>query len=361
VSANAGNTVTLVGPLPPPYGGISVHLLRLQGRLRDRGWRVRTLAAGRERPTEGDHDAYLGNSPLRHARGALRELEGVVHVHNRLSLHSSILCSCARRKGLPLVLTLHAEPRKMLSRRGGVDRFLAHSVRLADRVIAVNDHVADAVRDYAAPGKITVLPAYLPPSAADDQGLDAAAERWLAANDRPVATLAIYRVLPPVYGSRDIYGIDLVTRAVERMASTPFRLALLLSNEPAGGPERQYLDEHVARLRARLGDDLGVFSGVYAPPVLARSSVFLRPTLADGDSVAVREALDLGVPVLASDVVARPEGVHVHEAGDASGLAELWERLLRGELGSPQATGGPADRVAETIAAIYEELSSVAA
>jgi hypothetical protein len=37
--------------------------------------------------------------------------------------------------------------------------------------------------------------------------------------------------------------------------------------------------------------------------------VYLRTTRTDGDAVSVREALDAGVPVIASDVVKRPVGV----------------------------------------------------
>ena len=41
-------------------------------------------------------------------------------------------------------------------------------------------------------------------------------------------------------------------------------------------------------------------------PVLRLTDVLLKPTNTDGDAISVREALYLGVPVVASDVVERP-------------------------------------------------------
>ena len=39
------------------------------------------------------------------------------------------------------------------------------------------------------------------------------------------------------------------------------------------------------------------------------TKLFIRATTTDGDSVSLREALYFGAPILASDVVPRPDGV----------------------------------------------------
>jgi hypothetical protein len=60
--------------------------------------------------------------------------------------------------------------------------------------------------------------------------------------------------------------------------------------------------------------------------VLATCGVFLRPTAWDGDSVIVREALDAGARVVASDTAPRPVGVEL-AALDATAVAVA---LVRG-------------------------------
>jgi glycosyltransferase involved in cell wall biosynthesis len=56
--------------------------------------------------------------------------------------------------------------------------------------------------------------------------------------------------------------------------------------------------------------------------VMKRSSVFLRSTMVDGDSISVREALFLGLPAVVSDTPFRPGGVIQFRKGDAVDMAE---------------------------------------
>ena len=62
-------------------------------------------------------------------------------------------------------------------------------------------------------------------------------------------------------------------------------------------------------------------------------TVFVRPTYTDGDSISVREALALRVPVVASDAAYRPQGVLRFTAGNAD---DFVKKLLR-VLGDPSA------------------------
>jgi glycosyltransferase involved in cell wall biosynthesis len=72
---------------------------------------------------------------------------------------------------------------------------------------------------------------------------------------------------------------------------------------------------------------------------MAQCSVFVRPTYFDGDAASVREALALGVPVVASDVGGTKDAVvHGQTAllapdRDPEALADCVVRILRdGEL-----------------------------
>ena len=55
---------------------------------------------------------------------------------------------------------------------------------------------------------------------------------------------------------------------------------------------------------------------------MAACDVFVRPTLADGDSVSVREALALGRKVVATAVGHRPADVLLVPPGDDGALAD---------------------------------------
>jgi glycosyltransferase involved in cell wall biosynthesis len=62
--------------------------------------------------------------------------------------------------------------------------------------------------------------------------------------------------------------------------------------------------------------------------IVATSDLFVRPTLADGDAISVREALALGRPVVASDVGTRPRNVSTFPAGNAAACAEVIFHVL---------------------------------
>ena len=66
--------------------------------------------------------------------------------------------------------------------------------------------------------------------------------------------------------------------------------------------------------------------------------LFVRPSKDDGDSVAVREALSLGVAIVASDVVRRPDEVHLYPSGDTATLGDRLQECLRTEARSAAST-----------------------
>ena len=68
--------------------------------------------------------------------------------------------------------------------------------------------------------------------------------------------------------------------------------------------------------------------------VLQRAQVFLRTTRYDGDALSVREALALGVPVVATRTALRPAGPRLVDVGDRRGL----DAAIRECLAEPDAT-----------------------
>ena len=73
--------------------------------------------------------------------------------------------------------------------------------------------------------------------------------------------------------------------------------------------------------------------GALAPDVtlsvMNQLSVLLRPTYFDGDSVSVREAVALGIPVVASDTGYRPDSVTLFKVGDCGDLCLHLESALQ--------------------------------
>ena len=87
---------------------------------------------------------------------------------------------------------------------------------------------------------------------------------------------------------------------------------------------------------------------------MARSAAMLRATSWDGDSVSVREAIDLGVPVVASNNGLRPPQVRCYAPENLDDcVAQLLESIRKGPLASRDA-GAPAAGNIEQVMALYE-------
>ena len=81
--------------------------------------------------------------------------------------------------------------------------------------------------------------------------------------------------------------------------------------------------------------------------LMSACDVFLRPTLADGDSISVREALSLGAPVVASRVGARPAGAMLFRPGDLEEMLAAVELALAAKRNNPPQAAGSMDRLME--------------
>jgi glycogen(starch) synthase len=115
-------------------------------------------------------------------------------------------------------------------------------------------------------------------------------------------------LLLAVGGDRDTYGVDFVLDSISemRMAGSEINLTAVLYG-PAESDEALFRD--LARypwVRVLTQQSPSAFSRE-----LSISTAVLRPTITDGDSLLIREALSHGVRVLASDVVPRPCGVEL--------------------------------------------------
>jgi glycosyltransferase involved in cell wall biosynthesis len=62
--------------------------------------------------------------------------------------------------------------------------------------------------------------------------------------------------------------------------------------------------------------------------VMARAAVLVRASDFDGDANTVKEAMLLGVPVLATDLPGRPPGLELVARGDFRALGEKLRRML---------------------------------
>ena len=250
--------------------------------------------------------------------------------HNPKSWLVALVCGIAAQFGPAATLTLHS---------GGVPAYLNSGserrkliARMAclmySRVVCVNAEISRVIADLGVPGnRLEIAPAFLPveaPSVAVPEEV----EKWIERHS-PVLSAAMF--------FRPEYGFDLLVEALRELKATHREIGCVVM----GHGERS--DEALALVRrAGLADAMLLVGDVdheQCLALMARSDVFVRPTLMDGDSISVREALALGVPVVASNVGTRPEGTQLFQAGNARELVKQLENAISGNSPSPRARG----------------------
>ncbi len=238
--------------------------------------------------------------------------------HNPKSWTIALACGVAAQFGPAATLTLHSgvAPTYIRTSPRWMRRLIQFACVLYSQVVCVNDEIAGAVTDLGiGREQIRITPAFLPIEA-PNVVVPAEIESWLAQHS-PVVSAAMF--------FRPEYGFDLLVEAASRLKQQYPRMGCLVM----GGEDR----EEAAALAAKRGlKDVMFLAGdlnhELCLALMARSAVFVRPTFRDGDSISVREAVALGVPVVASDVGTRPDEVVLFEAGNVDELVEKLNCVL---------------------------------
>jgi glycosyltransferase involved in cell wall biosynthesis len=206
------------------------------------------------------------------------------------------------------IITVHGHDLQpfLESRLPLIPRVTRWSLARFDLVVAVSDEVANTLRQHLPEALITILPAYLPPmlGSPKDETSDGQPE------DRTLV-VAAYNIR--LLASGDLYGLDVALGAFERLADTDpsLRLLILLAKAPRRPRARRYLRARLESLDEQSRRRVSLKIGHSLTDNLRPGAIYLRPTRIDGDAVSIREALTLGIPVAASDVVHRPQGTRL--------------------------------------------------
>lgn len=338
-------SVLLIGPLPPPKGGISIHLYRLSRALKQRGIPFEILNESRRVNVQA---RSLRQTALPHYLRMLKQA-GVVHIHTGNPTLRLFHAIAARLCGARTLITLHSHKKMTGPRRVFRDLFVRAACRVADGTIAVSQEIVADIGVEA-----TVVPAYIEPDA-DEECVSDDVATWIAQQKESGRTIVSMNASNTAkMDGVDLYGCDLLIDALSPSAGLNNFAAIICISTI--GPDPAYLGELRSRIRSRnlesrvcIRHEDASFVGV-----LRQSDIFVRPTVTDGDSLSVREALSYGVRTVASDAAERPEGTRVFRSRDL----DHFVRCLREAANDDAPLQVHTAEFVEKILAVYHSLAS---
>lgn len=337
------------GFYPPPVGGISIYCKRLIEKLnaKETGIVMRNFAGSRSGCD------YVVDVKIR-----ILEFLKLLFVPKRL-IHAQftnfymlmLLNFCGWRH--EIVITLHN--RRLVMLDGWKRRIVCRLLKRV-RYIIYNDPAYTPLLSEKFSidvSKVVILPTYIPPADNEMKGLTHDIKGLVARHEYTLSANANRIIKNEVFG--DLYGIDQLIGLMDRLVNgQKLNAGMLFCISEVFNQD--YFDECKKRI-----DSLGLagyFHFIVQSPangfeVWAATDLFLRPTMSDMEGVSVKEALQSGTPVVASDVCTRPKEAVLYEAGNVD---SLYEKVLPLLLGKERVSYVPDVDVVNEILSLYSNV-----
>jgi glycosyltransferase involved in cell wall biosynthesis len=292
--------VILIGPYPPPFGGVSVHIQRLASLLEEHGKRVNVLNLGKR-----------GNLKYLYIFLKLffsqRSIIGIHSIDYKLSFVVRLVVFFRRHK---VLFVVHNPRTELFSKKAYKYSYLKLLKKAA--VQFVREQIKELYIEKALvkdKQSLVVFPAFLPPKL-ENEKIDKELVHYIESKKQ----LLLFYGVVHFRDNTDLYGIDMIVEVMSRLRKNypDIGMIVLLGDQTSKG---EYIMDLVTK--HEIGDSILFVDGkVEMWPLYKKSDILLRPTTSDGDAVSIREALLFGTNVIASDCVERPDGVILHKNRD---------------------------------------------
>jgi glycosyltransferase involved in cell wall biosynthesis len=276
-----------------------------------------------KRPSE--NGIYYPANGLAVAGHLLSHRYDIIHLHigGRIwARQLALALACASLPHTQLVFTFHSGgyPSSSEGRSAHPGTLRAFVLRRFDALIAVNEEIAQFFRRLGVEtSRVHVISPYL--------GFTASVQSQSCLPQQVSDFLAAHNpVLISVGGLEPEYDVSLQMKALGSIRTRHPKAGLLVAGS---GSLAEVVRKECSLLpyadHILLNGDLAHGATLQA---MQSSDIMLRTTWYDGDAISVREALQLGVPVIASDNGMRPEGTHLIPARDPDALLAMAEKIL---------------------------------
>jgi glycosyltransferase involved in cell wall biosynthesis len=325
--------VNIIGPLPPPVGGISVHIKRVKRQLISEGIECNIYnEANVENEVENVYPIYsyklfVFKIPFLKA--------DVFHFHS-ISLKMRILLGVYKLLGKKIILTVHGESLTDQIKNSNrlVKFFLLKGLRKIDQVICVNEkNTKQLINLGFSAGKLMTLPAFIKPFEEKRDIEDIPNFVWEFINTRDFVITANGCIR--FYNDEDLYGVDLLVELVYRLLKNSINISFIfvvLDIDSQNEREKKYYNDVKEKIKDyKLESNFLLYETKNTEfyPILSRSHLFIRPTNSDGYGVSIAEALHFNIPSIASDVCIRPEQTILFKSRDLNDLYNKTANVIR--------------------------------
>lgn len=342
--------VLQLGPYPPPYGGVQTNLVAIRSFLFKRGIPCAVINVTRHQKPEAD-EVYYPSSPVGVLRLLARLRYDIIHQHFGGMLTNRILAlslACTLQARAKSVMTFHSGgfPSTPEGVALGPNSFAGWVLRRFDGLIAVNAEIMDFFQKMrVSPHRARLISPYsFSPDGESSSSFPPHLGSFFASHE-PVLISA--GQLEPEYDLR--LQIEVMPRVREKFPNAGL---MLLGSGSIEKDLRQRIEAAQCTQHILLAGDIPHNATMEA---ISCSRIMLRTTWYDGDAISVREALQVGTAVIATNNAMRPGGIRLIPKSDSAALLRAIVEELQQPFSPREAAPGDESSL-QAIFDFYQDL-----
>jgi glycosyltransferase involved in cell wall biosynthesis/O-antigen/teichoic acid export membrane protein len=315
-----GKRIAILGPYPPPLGGISVHIQRVKNKFINQHNEVRVFDTMHCCAKFFIHPWYIFIS-------LLRWKPAIIYYHTAYTYHGAFefipLICAARLLRSELILVEH-DCRYLDSRSYFFKIIFAVMMRFVTQQIFMGTVTYESYKKHNIVVKqnSVIETPFLPPEENEQAFVEkypSEFDSFLAMHSPLISANAFQAVL---VHEQDLYGIewciDLVTDLKNEFPNVGFIICISKI-----GNEKFFLSMVNKIKQYKLENSIYILLGNHLYwPILKKIDLFVRPTLSDNFGISIAEALHFGKKAIASDVCRRPKDTILFKGGDKKDFFE---------------------------------------
>jgi len=297
--------LAICGPYPPPFGGISVHIYRIEKLLIK--YQIPYIIYDHYFSRK-EHVVPTNKSPFWYLKFLFKNKHKVVHFHQFFKFHFIYYFLFSYFNRSQIIVTIHSE--RLLHYPKSIKKFFFFFLKHTRNLTLIS--VSKALTNELQAQKIQAiyLPAYVPPQPENPVKLNF--------NDDKIHFLfSVSRVTKE--SSETLYDIPLIFEFLKQHKDK-FHMTFMLNKTSS---DLLYLNNLIEQYGLQKHIDL-----IYDRQLidyLPNFAFLVRTNNSDGYGVSLQEAMDMGVPAIGSDTCMRPKGTILFKTGDLKDLTQKIE------------------------------------
>lgn len=299
--------VDIIGPYPPPFGGVSIHISRIIPLMRENG--LNPIVYNQYNYENEELKIFATRKSIKWwLTYFFKNKSPVVHFHQFSILHFPYLLLLSRLSSSKIILSIHNE--KILTYPRVLRLAILNTLKYSrlSCIIIVSKKLCSTMNDHKIKN-VTWLPAYVPPPKTQSTPLPNEYGIKVAYNAAQLSDI----------NAIETYGADLLLRLARDNPSIGFYIFI---GEPSS---KLFFEDYISQYNIK---NCMVFYGKPLVEYLASANIFLRLNRKDAYGISIDEALDLGVIAIASDVCTRAKGCILYKNNDYDDLSRVFYNTI---------------------------------